>query len=70
MAHATDVHLARRLRGCTHMALTLEVLRDTPVARSHVELVERKGIRHPDTMVEAIAWALNRTSSEGIGPLC
>jgi S-adenosylmethionine synthetase len=46
------------------MTLTIEALADTPVARRRVELVERKGLGHPDTLcdalVEAIALALNR----------
>lgn len=46
------------------MTLVIEALRQTPVAARRVELVERKGIGHPDTicdsLVEAIAVALNR----------
>jgi len=46
------------------MSLIVERLSDTPVARRRVELVERKGIGHPDTicdaLVEAISLALNR----------
>jgi len=44
--------------------ITLELLGDTPVARRRIELVERKGVGHPDTicdaLVEAISVALNR----------
>jgi S-adenosylmethionine synthetase len=44
--------------------LVLEALRQPPVARRRIELVERKGIGHPDTicdsLVEAISLALNR----------
>jgi S-adenosylmethionine synthetase len=46
------------------MALVVERVSDTPIARRRVELVERKGIGHPDTicdaLVEAISLALNR----------
>ncbi|HET7874383.1 MAG TPA: methionine adenosyltransferase [Methylomirabilota bacterium] len=46
------------------MTLVLEALTDAPVARRRVELVERKGLGHPDTicdsLVEAISVALNR----------
>ncbi|MBI2162414.1 MAG: methionine adenosyltransferase [Candidatus Rokubacteria bacterium] len=42
----------------------MEALRETPVARRRIELVERKGLGHPDTicdaLVEAISLALNR----------
>ncbi len=46
------------------VSLILEALRETPVARRRIELVERKGLGHPDTicdaLVEAISLALNR----------
>jgi S-adenosylmethionine synthetase len=46
------------------VSLVVEALRQTPVAARRVELVERKGIGHPDTIcdsiVEAFAVALNR----------
>lgn len=46
------------------MTLTIETLQATPIARRRLELVERKGLGHPDTMcdalVEAISLALNR----------
>jgi S-adenosylmethionine synthetase len=46
------------------MDLVVERLFDTPIARRRVELVERKGIGHPDTicdaLVEAISLALNQ----------
>ncbi len=49
----------------------LEALPQAPVARRRVELVERKGIGHPDTMcdamVEAISVALNRMYLERVG---
>ncbi len=49
----------------------LEALPHAPVARRRVELVERKGIGHPDTMcdamVEAISVALNRMYLERVG---
>ena len=45
------------------MPILIEALRQLPVAARRVELVERKGIGHPDTicdaLVEAIAVALN-----------
>ena len=44
--------------------LSVEVLNDTPVSRRRIELVERKGLGHPDTisdsLVEAISVALNQ----------
>jgi S-adenosylmethionine synthetase len=55
------------------MAVVVEALSDTPVRRRRVELVERKGIGHPDTMcdalVEAIALALNRMYLERAGTI-
>jgi S-adenosylmethionine synthetase len=55
------------------MALIVEALRSTPVARRRVELVERKGIGHPDTMcdalVEAISVAFNRMYLERAGAI-
>lgn len=46
------------------MSLVVEALRQAPVARRRLELVERKGLGHPDTicdsLVEAISVALNR----------
>ena len=51
--------------------LTIEVLNDTPVSRRRLELVERKGLGHPDTisdsLVEAISVALNQMYLERIG---
>jgi S-adenosylmethionine synthetase len=51
--------------------LVLEALTATPVARRRVELVERKGIGHPDTIcdavVEAISLALNRLYLDRLG---
>ncbi len=53
------------------MSLTIEALRDAPVASRRVELVERKGIGHPDTiadsLVEAISLQLNRMYLERAG---
>lgn len=50
--------------GDRRTSLVLEALRETPVARRRIELVERKGLGHPDTicdaLVEAISLALNR----------
>jgi S-adenosylmethionine synthetase len=52
-------------------AIVLEALPDAPVARRRVELVERKGIGHPDTicdcLVEAISVALNAMYLERVG---
>jgi len=53
------------------MEIVVEALRDTPVARRRTELVERKGLGHPDTLcdalVEAISIALNRMYLDRIG---
>jgi S-adenosylmethionine synthetase len=53
------------------MTLVVEALRQLPVAARRVELVERKGLGHPDTicdsLVEAIAVALNRMYRERTG---
>lgn len=53
------------------MTLTIETLQATPIARRRLELVERKGLGHPDTMcdalVEAISLALNRMYLERAG---
>lgn len=52
------------------MNLVVEALQETPVARRRIELVERKGIGHPDTicdsLVEAISVDLNRMYLERI----
>lgn len=51
--------------------LTVEALGVTPVAQRRVELVERKGLGHPDTicdeLAEAVALALNRMYREHTG---
>jgi S-adenosylmethionine synthetase len=53
------------------MNLVIEALRQPPVAARRVELVERKGLGHPDTicdsLVEAIAVALNGLYRERAG---
>jgi S-adenosylmethionine synthetase len=53
--------------------LTVEVLNDAPVFRRRLELVERKGLGHPDTicdsLVEAISVALNRMYLERVGAI-
>lgn len=53
--------------------LTLEVLRDAPMSSRRLELVERKGLGHPDTvcdsLVEAISVALNRMYLERAGAI-
>ena len=52
-------------------AIVVEALAERPVGRRRVEMVERKGIGHPDTicdsLVEAIAVALNRMYLERLG---
>lgn len=53
--------------------LTMEALGDVPMARRRHEIVERKGIGHPDTIcdrvVEAIAVALNRMYLDALGAI-
>jgi len=53
------------------MAFTIEALGGTPMAQRRVELIERKGLGHPDTicdaLVEAISVALNRMYLERLG---
>jgi len=53
--------------------LTLEALGDVPVARRRTELVERKGLGHPDSvcdaLVEAASLALNRLYLERRGTI-
>ena len=55
------------------MTVAVEALKDTPVARRRVELVERKGLGHPDTLsdslVEAISLELNRMYLERAGAI-
>lgn len=55
------------------MTLLIEALRQPPVAGRRVELVERKGLGHPDTicdaLVEAVAVALNRMYRERTGTI-
>ncbi|HET7344032.1 MAG TPA: methionine adenosyltransferase [Methylomirabilota bacterium] len=52
-------------------AIVVEALPGPPLARRRLELVERKGLGHPDTicdsLVEAIALALNRMYVEHVG---
>lgn len=59
-------------RGRT-VTLVIEALRQSPVAARRVEMVERKGLGHPDTicdsLVEAIAVALNRLYRERAGTI-
>jgi S-adenosylmethionine synthetase len=53
--------------------LVVEALTDTPVARRRQEIVERKGLGHPDTIcdsvVEAISIDLNRMYLEQFGAI-
>jgi S-adenosylmethionine synthetase len=55
------------------MTLVLEALAETPVARRRIELVERKGLGHPDTicdsLVEAISLGLNRMYLDAVGAI-
>jgi len=55
------------------MTLTLETLSDRPVSRRRLELVERKGLGHPDTvcdsLVEAVSVALNRMYLDRLGAI-
>ena len=55
------------------MTLVIEALRQAPVAARRIELVERKGLGHPDTicdaLVEAVAVALNRMYRERTGAI-
>jgi S-adenosylmethionine synthetase len=63
----------RRARGrrMTRPAMVMEALAAPPVAARRIELVERKGLGHPDTicdrLVEAIAVALARMYRERLG---
>jgi S-adenosylmethionine synthetase len=41
------------------MTVFLETLRDTPMAGRRLELVERKGIGHPDTICDALVEAIS-----------
>src|SRR5512134_3539338 len=51
--------------------LVVEALASTPIAERRIELVERKGIGHPDTicdaLVETISHALSRMYLERAG---
>ena len=53
--------------------LVVEALTDTPVARRRQEIVERKGLGHPDTIcdsiVEAISVDLNRMYLDQLGAI-
>jgi S-adenosylmethionine synthetase len=53
--------------------IIVEALSDTPLAERQMELVERKGIGHPDTicdsLVEAISVALNRMYLDRVGAI-
>ena len=40
------------------MTLVVEALSETPVARRRIELVERKGLGHPDTICDALVEAI------------
>ena len=53
--------------------IVIESLRGMPVSKRRIELVERKGIGHPDTicdsLVEAVAIGLNRMYLERLGTI-
>jgi S-adenosylmethionine synthetase len=53
--------------------LIIETLQATPIAQRRIELVERKGLGHPDTicdaLVEAISLGLNRMYIERAGAI-
>src|SRR5262245_2234331 len=53
--------------------IAIEALTGLPVARRRIELVERKGIGHPDTicdsLVEAVAIGLNRMYLHHLGAI-
>jgi S-adenosylmethionine synthetase len=55
------------------MAVVVEALREAPVSRRRLELVERKGLGHPDTicdsLVEAISVALSRMYLDRVGAI-
>jgi S-adenosylmethionine synthetase len=55
------------------MTVLVEALKEAPVARRRMELVERKGIGHPDTicdaLVETISLALNRMYLNRVGAI-
>jgi S-adenosylmethionine synthetase len=59
--------------GRRDITVIVETLSEVPVAGRRVELVERKGIGHPDTvcdsLVEAISVALNRMYLERLGAI-
>lgn len=63
----------RRTEAEVAVSFVLEALEQTPVERRRVELVERKGIGHPDTicdaLVEAISVALNRMYLDHLGAI-
>lgn len=55
------------------MTVLVEALGEVPVARRRIEIVERKGIGHPDTicdaLVETISVALNQMYLERVGAI-
>jgi S-adenosylmethionine synthetase len=56
-----------------NVPLIIEALTDTPVADRRIELCERKGLGHPDTIcdsiVEAVSLALNRMYLDHVGAI-
>ncbi len=55
------------------MTIAVEALGEVPMGRRRIELVERKGLGHPDTicdsLVEAISLGLNRMYLERVGAI-
>jgi hypothetical protein len=45
--------------GRDEAMLVVEALTDTPVARRRQEIVERKGLGHPDTICDSIVEAIS-----------
>ncbi|WP_347275582.1 methionine adenosyltransferase [Candidatus Kuenenia sp.] len=46
------------------MEIIIEQTRETPVGKSSVEIVERKGIGHPDTLCDGVAEELSKAFSK------
>jgi S-adenosylmethionine synthetase len=52
--------MTTQLQRRVEQAVTFEVSDETPVARRSVEIVERKGLGHPDTMCDLAAEEISR----------
>ena len=46
--------------------IKVEELLQTPIEKQQIELVERKGIGHPDSISDGLAEAVSRASMQGI----